>query len=108
MRAREFRQCAAEPGPDGRRPRPRALREPGTALLARPAPRRFRRYAGMTALAPLALTMGEPAGIGAEIAMAAWLRRGKAVPPFFLLDDVERVAALARRLGWTVPLQTIA
>jgi 4-hydroxythreonine-4-phosphate dehydrogenase len=62
----------------------------------------------MTALAPLALTMGEPAGVGAEIAMAAWLRRGEAVPPFFLLDDVERLAALARRLGWTVPLQAIA
>lgn len=62
----------------------------------------------MTALAPLALTMGEPAGIGAEIAMAAWLRRAEALPPFFLLDDVERLTALARRLGWTVPLKAIA
>ncbi|HEX3498724.1 MAG TPA: 4-hydroxythreonine-4-phosphate dehydrogenase PdxA [Stellaceae bacterium] len=62
----------------------------------------------MTALAPLVLTMGEPAGIGAEIAMAAWLRRGEGLPPFFLLDDVDRLAALARRLGWTVPLQAIA
>jgi 4-hydroxythreonine-4-phosphate dehydrogenase len=62
----------------------------------------------MTALGPLALTMGEPAGIGAEIAMAAWLRRAEAVPPFFLLDDIDRLAALARRLGWTVPLRAIA
>ena len=61
----------------------------------------------MTAVAPLALTMGEPAGIGAEIAMAAWLRRGEAVPPFFLLDDPERLAGLAGHLGWTVPLRTI-
>src|SRR5882672_8444344 len=60
------------------------------------------------ALAPLALTMGEPAGIGAEIALAAWRRRAEGVPPFFLLDDVERLAALARRLGWTVPLRAIA
>jgi 4-hydroxythreonine-4-phosphate dehydrogenase len=61
----------------------------------------------MTVVAALALTMGEPAGIGAEIAMAAWLRRGEAVPPFFLLDDPERLAELAGRLGWTVPLRTI-
>src|SRR5579859_3901390 len=62
----------------------------------------------MTALAPLALTMGEPAGIGAEITMAAWLRRSEGLPPFFLLDDIERLAALAHRLGWTVPLRAIA
>jgi 4-hydroxythreonine-4-phosphate dehydrogenase len=62
----------------------------------------------MTTLPPLALTMGEPAGIGAEIAMAAWRRRAEAMPPFFLLDDVERLDALTRRLGWTVPLQAIA
>ena len=31
---------------------------------------------------PLALTMGEPAGIGGEIALQAWLRRGAGVPPF--------------------------
>ena len=62
----------------------------------------------MTAPAPLALTMGEPAGIGGEIAMAAWRRRAEGVPPFFLLDDVERLDALARRLGWTVKLRAIA
>ncbi len=56
---------------------------------------------------PLALTMGEPAGIGAEIAFKAW-RKGGAVPPFFLLDDPRRLAALARHLGWTVPVVEIA
>jgi len=29
---------------------------------------------------PLALTMGEPAGIGGEIALKAWMRRGEGVP----------------------------
>jgi 4-hydroxy-L-threonine phosphate dehydrogenase PdxA len=29
-------------------------------------------------LLPLALTMGEPPGIGGEIALQAWLRRGGA------------------------------
>jgi 4-hydroxythreonine-4-phosphate dehydrogenase len=57
---------------------------------------------------PLALTMGEPAGIGGEIALAAWRRRAETVPPFFLLDDPERLAALARELGWTVPIKAIA
>ena len=58
---------------------------------------------------PLALTMGEPAGIGGEIALQAWLRRGAAgVPPFYLIDDPDRLAALARQLGWSVPIQVIA
>jgi len=53
---------------------------------------------------PLALTMGEPAGIGGEIALAAWLRRGEGVPPFYLIDDPERLARLARALGWDIKL----
>ena len=36
----------------------------------------------------LALTSGEPAGIGPDIALAAWLRRGELdLPPFYLLGD---------------------
>ena len=62
----------------------------------------------MPAGLPLALTMGEPAGIAGEIALKAWLRRGGGVPPFFLLDDPDRLAALARQLGFEVPLTTIA
>jgi 4-hydroxythreonine-4-phosphate dehydrogenase len=54
---------------------------------------------------PLALTMGEPAGIGGEIALAAWLKGG--LPPFFLIDDANRLEQLAARLGWTVPIQAI-
>jgi len=57
---------------------------------------------------PLALTMGEPAGIGGEIALKAWLRRHDGVPPFYLIDDPSRIAALARRLGWSVPLRALA
>jgi 4-hydroxythreonine-4-phosphate dehydrogenase len=53
---------------------------------------------------PLALTMGEPAGIGGEIALQAWLRRGTGVPPFYVIDDAGRLAALAGRLGWKVPI----
>ncbi len=57
---------------------------------------------------PLALTMGEPAGIGAEIALKAWLGRSLGVPAFYLIDDPERLASLARALGWAVPVRRIA
>ncbi len=37
---------------------------------------------------PLALTCGEPAGIGPEITAAAWARaQSEALPPFFLITD---------------------
>jgi 4-hydroxythreonine-4-phosphate dehydrogenase len=50
------------------------------------------------ALPALALTMGEPAGIGGELAMLAWqARERERIPPFFLLDD----------LGWSLPLLAI-
>jgi 4-hydroxythreonine-4-phosphate dehydrogenase len=56
---------------------------------------------------PLALTMGEPAGIGAEIALKAWMKRGGEAPVFVLLDDPQRLEALSRRLGWKVPVQVV-
>jgi 4-hydroxythreonine-4-phosphate dehydrogenase len=51
--------------------------------------------------------MGEPAGIGGEIALQAWLRRGEGVPVFYLIDDPNRLAGLAERLGWPVPVHAI-
>src|SRR5215472_11623031 len=56
---------------------------------------------------PLALTMGEPAGIGGEIAMKAWLRRGEGTPPFYLIDAPERLADLARQFGRTVQIKIV-
>ncbi|MBV8888312.1 MAG: 4-hydroxythreonine-4-phosphate dehydrogenase PdxA [Alphaproteobacteria bacterium] len=52
----------------------------------------------------LALTMGEPAGIGGEIALKAWLRRADGVPPFYLIDAPERLRTIAGRHGWPVPV----
>src|SRR3954466_14973834 len=49
---------------------------------------------------PLALTSGEPAGIGPDIAIEAWLRRGQAnLPPFYLLGDLDFFAGRAKALG---------
>ena len=56
---------------------------------------------------PLALTMGEPAGIGGEIALMAWQRRAD-VPCFFVIDDPERLSRLARRVGIAAPVRAIA
>ncbi|MBP2314133.1 4-hydroxythreonine-4-phosphate dehydrogenase PdxA [Azospirillum soli] len=57
---------------------------------------------------PLAVTMGEPAGIGGEIAAKAWAaRRDDGVPPFVLLDDPDRLRALAARIGLSVPVQAV-
>ncbi len=56
----------------------------------------------------LALTMGEPAGIGGELSLAAWRLRDRGVPPFVVIDDVDRLQALARLLDWDVPIQVIS
>lgn len=53
----------------------------------------------------LAVTMGEPAGVGGELALMAWRERAtRAVPPFFLIDDPLRLSRLAARLGLDIPL----
>jgi 4-hydroxythreonine-4-phosphate dehydrogenase len=58
----------------------------------------------VTAL-PLALSIGDPSGIGPEIALAAWARRGAdTVPAFYLLGDPALVAARAAGLGLEVAL----
>jgi 4-hydroxythreonine-4-phosphate dehydrogenase len=56
----------------------------------------------------IALTMGEPAGIGGEITLAAWLRRAEGVAPFFSVDDPERLQRLAAMLGLRVPILAVA
>ena len=54
---------------------------------------------------PLALTSGEPAGIGPDIAITAWLRRNELeLPPFYLLGDRDFFADRAGMLGLKVEL----
>ncbi len=58
---------------------------------------------------PLALTMGEPAGIGPDIAIAAWLsRKAEKLPPFTLIGDAETIAARARQLDLDCPIECVA
>lgn len=57
---------------------------------------------------PLAVTMGEPAGIGAEIALLAFARARESLPPFALIADRAALKALNNRLGLGVPLETVS
>lgn len=57
---------------------------------------------------PLAVTMGDPAGIGGELSVTAWARRADAVPPFYVIDDPARLRTLARQIGTDCPVVEIA
>jgi 4-hydroxythreonine-4-phosphate dehydrogenase len=49
---------------------------------------------------PLALTIGEPAGIGPDITIAAWQRRVEnQIPPFYLLGTADFIRRRAQSLG---------
>jgi 4-hydroxythreonine-4-phosphate dehydrogenase len=61
------------------------------------------------ALAPLALSGGDPAGIGLDIALEAWWRRNeRGLAPFAIYADKKALASRRDRLGLDVPLQTIS
>jgi 4-hydroxythreonine-4-phosphate dehydrogenase len=57
---------------------------------------------------PLAVTLGEPAGIGPDIALAAWLRRSElSLAPFYLLGDPVFLTRRAALLGLDVPVAAV-
>ncbi len=63
--------------------------EPGAQMQARPA--------------PLAVSMGDPAGIGPEIVAAAWAARvAENLPPFFAIGDRRALKAV-----WDGPITTL-
>ena len=58
---------------------------------------------------PLALTLGDPAGIGPDITLFAWLAQAREpIPPFVLLGDPTVLAARAEVLKLKVPIAAIA
>lgn len=59
------------------------------------------------AVRPLALTMGDPSGIGGECTLRAWQARRDGYP-FVALDDPSRLNDLARRLRLHVPIVSVA
>ena len=57
---------------------------------------------------PLALTLGEPAGIGPDLALTVWHRRAElALPPFYVVADAEFLRRRAARLGLEVPIAIV-
>jgi 4-hydroxythreonine-4-phosphate dehydrogenase len=57
---------------------------------------------------PLALTLGEPAGIGPDLALAVWHRRGELdVPHFYVVADPKFLRRRADQLGLDVPLAIV-
>ncbi len=58
---------------------------------------------------PLAVTMGDPAGIGLDITIASWLaREARGLPPFVLYADPRAVRERAGRLGVPLVLAEVA
>ncbi|MEM9705013.1 MAG: 4-hydroxythreonine-4-phosphate dehydrogenase PdxA [Pseudomonadota bacterium] len=53
-------------------------------------------------LAPLALTMGEPGGVGLEITRSAWRTLRSTGPVFYLIDDPDRISSAS------APVETIS
>jgi 4-hydroxythreonine-4-phosphate dehydrogenase len=54
---------------------------------------------------PLALTIGEPAGVGLDLTLAIWRRRAElAMPTFYLIGDLDYVSRRAQTLGLDIPL----
>lgn len=62
----------------------------------------------MTPRPPLALTMGDPAGIGPELVLRAWIARNSHQAPFFALADPDALRALARTLRLEAPIVQVA
>jgi len=57
---------------------------------------------------PLALTLGEPAGIGPDLALAIWRRRVELeLPPFYVVADPGFLRRRAAKLGLDVPIADV-
>jgi 4-hydroxythreonine-4-phosphate dehydrogenase len=57
---------------------------------------------------PIALTLGEPAGIGPDLALAIWHRRRELeLPPFYVVADEQFLRRRAAALKLSTPLATV-
>ncbi|TFF25521.1 4-hydroxythreonine-4-phosphate dehydrogenase PdxA [Jiella endophytica] len=60
------------------------------------------------AAAPLAVTLGEPSGVGPDIVLALQAAGSGSLPPLFVLADPAMLTARAERLGLTLGMSPIA
>jgi 4-hydroxythreonine-4-phosphate dehydrogenase len=61
-------------------------------------------------IVPLALSQGDPSGIGPELTLKAWLKthEDQGAPPFVAVADPYHLAAVALNLGLKVPVKIVA
>lgn len=59
----------------------------------------------VSAIHPIALSIGDPSGIGPDIALTAWFNRQEhSLPAFFILGDPDLLNSRAKQLGLDIPL----
>jgi len=59
-------------------------------------------------LPPLAVTMGEPAGIGPELALKLWLdRKNSHIPPFVLIASEIQMTKCVKQLGYDIDFHKV-
>ncbi|MEN5276196.1 4-hydroxythreonine-4-phosphate dehydrogenase PdxA [Brucella sp. TWI432] len=57
---------------------------------------------------PLAISIGDPSGVGADVALNTWLKRAElSLPPFLIIADPQQLLARAELLGLNVPVAAI-
>jgi 4-hydroxythreonine-4-phosphate dehydrogenase len=62
----------------------------------------------LTPLLPLAISLGDPAGVGPELIAAAWaVREAEGLPPFFAVGNRAVIEAAARSRGHDIPVIAI-
>jgi 4-hydroxythreonine-4-phosphate dehydrogenase len=55
---------------------------------------------------PLALSQGDPAGVGPDVTLLAWMRRRELdLPPFVFIGDPDVLASRAKLLGLTIAIR---
>ena len=55
---------------------------------------------------PLALSQGDPAGVGPDVTLLAWMRRRElGLPPFAFIGDPDVLASRAKLLGLTIAIR---
>jgi 4-hydroxythreonine-4-phosphate dehydrogenase len=58
---------------------------------------------------PIAVSMGEPAGIGPDLALIAWAnRKALGLPPFYIRGDESLLQGRAKRMGLNARLKMVA
>ena len=57
---------------------------------------------------PIAVTMGDPSGISAEITIKTWnQRKKKKINPFFLIDCEKRILNVAKQLKLDISTKSL-